>query len=626
MDGAYAVVAVAGHGHLTCGAHQSREAIGCTGAIAITIGVGIARDHLTREAIVDRFVAVVVDEIAHLGSTGMDQIVRVVAVVVETNLTIGTDRGSRSRTIDRVCHTSAVTITVRVDVAEHHIAGESVVGHERAVVVDRIADLDGTGEDRRRSVVAVTEDRRSTRGALRRIRHDHTDTATEAVHVTIRVAGRRHANEHVVDRTVTVVVEAVADLGGTGMDLVVRVVALTAELYLASKTRRTDTNHAHTRTEPVTIGVREAADRLAGVATVDHSVAVVVDEVADLGGTRVHSGIVGSAVVGDRGLTSVTAGTKAGHGQAVTEAIVVDILVAVDRLAAQTFVDLTVAVVVDARGQVTDLGGTRKGARDRVIAVARDRRHASTASGTVIGEDTDTRSEPVTIRIDVARLLRADERAAWGAVGRTVAVVVETVAGLGLRGQRGRVAEQRGRRLVASESARLGTFTDSVGTGLTHHADVRDDTPKGDVGLHADRVDTRRQLILPAKGATGATDRAEATIGGVHAAIGIRRDGSHAGALGPSVVGRVAVLRRLRAVARRASVGALVEVARLIAGRITGAGEGAAVRVRGVERTGATSLNEDEPQGCHHGDLEKVEISHFLSLRIDYPARTGVCT
>ena len=626
MDGIDVVVAVTCNRHLSCGARQSREAIGCTGAIAITIGVGVARDHLTRETVVDREIAVVVDEITHLNCAGVNCVVTVVAVVVETNLTSRTYRGSRSRTIDRVCHTSAVTITVRVDVAEHHIAGESVVGHERAVVVDRIADLYGTGEDRRRSVVAVTEDRRSTRGALRRIRHDHTDTATEAVHVTIRVAGRRHANEHVVDRTVTVVVEAVADLGGTGMDLVVRVVALTAELYLASKTRRTDTNHAHTRTEPVTIGVREAADRLAGVATIDHSVAVVVDEVADLGGTRVHSGIVGSAVVGDRGLTSVTAGTKAGHGQAVTEAIVVDILVAVDRLAAQTFVDLTVAVVVDARGQVTDLGGTRKGARDRIIAVARDRRHTSAASGTVIGEDTVTRSEPVTIRIDVARLLRADERAAWGAVGRTVAVVIETVAGLGLLGQRGRVAEQRGRRLVASKGARLGTFTDSVGTGLAHHADVRDDTPEGDVGLHADRVDTRRQLILPPEGSTWATDRAEATIGGVHATVGIQRGVSHTGALGPRVVGRVAVLPCLIVVARRAGERTVVvPVAWQVAGRVTGAGEGT-VRVRGVERTGAASLNEDEPQGCHHGDLEKVEISHFLSLRIDYPARTGVCT
>jgi hypothetical protein len=615
VDGRDTRVAVARDSDLACGAGGRHQGRCHTRAIAVTVGVDVARDDRTRETVVSRAVTIVVDRVARFGGTRMDAVVAVVAVVVQTDLTRRAGGRSPCRTRDQIGRTGAVAIAIGVGVAVDPVAGEAIVGQGRAVVIHRVADFGRPGEYRGARVVAVAEDSRSAGRADVGIGMDHPGTGTEPVHVAVVVASGRHADEHVVDGAIAVVVERVAYLGRAREDLVVVVVAVVSDLHFTDETQGPETHHASTRAEPVTIGVGKTAHALTGVATIDHPIAVVVDEVADLGRAGMNRRVRGGAVVGNRRLTRETRGPEASHGKAEAEPVTVDVFVAVHGLARETFVDLSIAVVVDGGEQVADLGRAGMGARNGIVAVARHGGLTSSAGRAIVGDDPGAGSESVTVRIDVADHLRTDEPV----VGYTVAVVVDEVAGLCQRRRGRRVARHRRRRLVADEDAGLRTGSDTFDASIPQQTDTRSNAAERDVGGDANRVDARRQLVLPAELSTGTADRAVPPVGGIDSSVGCGLHRGHAGALRPRVVGGVTVLGGLGAVARRAGVRALVEVARLVAGRRAGAREGLSMTVGDVARIGTADPR--QRRHAHHrrnGEMstEHVSLIHLSSIVI----------
>ncbi|MFT6375559.1 MAG: hypothetical protein ACJARS_002209 [bacterium] len=178
---------------------------------------------------------------------------------------------------------------------------------------------------------------------------------------------------------------------------------------------------------------------------VDTLVAVLVDTIADLGGTGVDSGVVRCAVP-DSGHMSVRlyTGIEGAAGDAVAVCIGVRIPSGQVR---DAVVYLVVAVIVDA---VARLGGAREGARDAVVAVVSDSCVAIDQGASQEGESGV--SIPITVSINV--------KGAWvcGAlVHETVTVVVEGIAQLGGAGVAGRVvigAVESARRIPVWQAAR----------------------------------------------------------------------------------------------------------------------------------------------------------------------------
>ncbi len=330
------------------------------GVVAVARGTGRARGDRHRHgapavavgitAFVDRAVARVVRAVANLGRARVDARARVVAVARQA----GRARGHRH---------AGVAVTVTVVVA-------AFVDRAVARVVFAVADLEG-------ELLAHVGLRRADRG----------ETVCRADARAGRLADARACRARVtqvvarIDERVAVVVHAIAEFGGGGIDARVAVVAVAREALRA----RGDGHAA------VAIAVLVVV-----AAFVDDTVAGVVDSVADLddvlAGLVAHDGV---AVHGADDL-AVLAGVRVRPVAGRAER-------------REVFVDLPVAVVVRAVAGLGDVHGVLVGAlRARTVCLARPG-----SVGTQVGVG------------PVAGLANRE-----GLIGLAVAVVVQAVAGL----------------------------------------------------------------------------------------------------------------------------------------------------------------------------------------------------
>ncbi len=295
-----------------------------------------------------------------------------------------------------------------------------VLVHEPvAVVIDAVAAFVGAGVNQRPRVVAVGVVGDVARGQRAGVRlHVHV-----AVAVDVGVAVEP-ALQPLVDRAVAVVVLVVADLHGSGMTVVVRVVAVGRVLDVA---RGLLALPGLLTQVAVAVGVGVAVpDRSVHRILVLGAVAVVVDAVAGFGGTRVDV-VVAVVAVGRVG--HVAGRLRAGihEGRALAVAVTVRVAVPGRGVLGVGLVGLPVAVVVVA---VAHLGGEGVDRGLLVVAVVvvgdlRGRREAD--------QDRLQRvAIAVAVAIEPARLLVLDVRI--GVVGLAVAVVVDVVTDL--RGRR----------------------------------------------------------------------------------------------------------------------------------------------------------------------------------------------
>ncbi len=393
-------------------------------------------------ALIGRPVAVVVLIVAGLGRAGVVVVVVVVAVTGVADVAGGLTARAHARTA------VPVPVIVAVLVPNARIGGGVFVRFAVAVVVHAVADLDRVGV--------------------------HVDVAV----ITVLAGGETVAVEILIlHRPVTVVVVGVvAGLGCTRIEIRVHVVAVTGVADVAGGL----TARAHARTAvpvPVTVVIRVPDARIGGGLFVRFAVAVVVHAVADLGrgGTHVDVTVIAIPVVLRvavevvvRRIGTVVNVTIAIVVLAVNDLhpfgrVVVVVVVAVGcvrdvagirfatrcrtvcipvpvivrvrvpraRVGGGVFVRLPVAVVVHA---VADLACTGVHARTAVVAI-RVVRDVPTRLIARIGRGARA---PVPVRVGIGI-----ERALHVLIGRSVAVVVHAVAGLG------RVGVDLGERVVA---------------------------------------------------------------------------------------------------------------------------------------------------------------------------------
>ena len=167
-----------------------------------------------------------------------------------------------------------------------------------AVVVLAIAQLVGAGEAPRGGVVTVVGGGEVAVGGFAGA--EQVQGVAEAVFVGVAEPVGRVERRVRIDRTITVVVDAVAQLVGGGVHVGVRVVAV-GVVGGAAFGLDASLDRGGCITEAVAIGVGKESGPVDGVVAIDGVVAVVVDAVAQLGGPREDGGIgvVAVDVVGE---------------------------------------------------------------------------------------------------------------------------------------------------------------------------------------------------------------------------------------------------------------------------------------------------------------------------------------
>ena len=162
-----------------------------------------------------------------------------------------------------------------------------------AVVVGEVADLDRTGNDQRVEIVAVVAVVDVGQRLIAGLHHGL--EVAVAVDIEVEVPARRIEGGGLVGLTVAVVVDAVADFDAVGVDLVLAVVAVAAEVdEVDEEGARVVTRHDRQVLSAVPIGVEvwRPGEGITGRGVVDQPVAVVVDGVAtDLGAIGVDAGV-----------------------------------------------------------------------------------------------------------------------------------------------------------------------------------------------------------------------------------------------------------------------------------------------------------------------------------------------
>lgn len=612
------IVAVAAPGDLGTGTHRLvGEDGGRTRTIPITVAIDVASQRCARQQLVCRGIAVVVDAVAELSRTGTNRRIGVVAVAAHTNLA-NKARGTTHR------HPRTKPIAVSIEIAELVGAHETVVDTAEAVVVDTIAELGTPRPNGRIAVVAVATHVRRARRAVRE-RVMHTDTGTDTVGIAVAPARHRLADEEsAVDGTVAVVVHPVAGFDLAGINIHTRekgVVAVTRERHLTLKTGRTGARHTRARTEPVAVDVAVAHDEVADVDRFDHTVAVIVDAVADLDGRRVHLVIGVVAVTSDGGERRTVAivcradVASVRYGLAVAEPVVVGVAEAVHGGTDEVLVHDSVAVVVDLdTDQLAHLGSAGVDERISVVAITADLSLSRRAGDLVGDEGTGTRTEPVAVGVGMAG--DAGARQTVCEVDETIAVVVDVVvADLGFGSDRVRIVGFTDRRRdgegrVAHRVSRLGAEARTEDTRLIERAVGTFD--RG-TERRTDAVDTWCQLILPAelacgprrvRGVRGHAERAVPTVTADTRIRVVGRRLQRTRAERPRPRDGIAELLRIRQIRRRAGDRTHVPVARLVAGRSTGARE-SLVAIRDIEGSAATGC----PEECHAHHRHDGEMS-----------------
>lgn len=449
---------------------------GCTGAVAVSVSVGEALRGCA--TFIDRGGAVVVEAVAELRRTRMDGIRSVVAVGVVGD-------GSRWAGHARVGSAAARTerVSVRVRVAHDRGAGEVLVDHAVAVVVDRVADLGGCRTDRGGGVVAVevvrdASDRAATEGSDR-------GEGRVAIAVVVAVDEAREHHASVVHHRVAVVVDRVAaDLGDIGVDGRVHVVAVTRLGDLTGIAHGLVADGGRTSAIGVVVGVDVAGDDGAGETIVDGSVAVVVDgcrRIAGLGSTRMDAGTgthrVVAVVVQSDLACGAGRGGRSGDSGTGTVTVAVRVHEAGDARADEEVVGGTAAVVVDGIAEL-ERAGMNQGRR--VVAVTGGDRSIRRAN-----ERREGGARPRTEAVGVAVVVAGDRGADESAVDDAVAVVVDRstdVADLG-----GARMDGRARDGIVTVAADL-HLEGIAGEARTNDAETRSERIAVDVGEAAYRL------------------------------------------------------------------------------------------------------------------------------------------
>jgi len=315
------------------------------------------------------------------------------------------------RVADPTCHHRLLPATL----------GVARVGLAVAVVVNCIvADLRGAGVYGHDCVVAVVVVLHSARG----LSAGADRPGLRAVAVAVRVRVPAGLDRVSVDLPIAVVVDAVTDLGGAGVNRNNVVVAVGAQLHVARGLRAVVYDIG---TVAVAVAVLVAVERLSRSTSV--AVAVVINKITLLERARVDRLVTVVTVGGvvhvrlrhvmpdDRAIT----GSYDTNSGAVTVVIIIG--VPLEFTSGPRLIDQTIAVVVDV---VAGLDRTRLRAGEVVVAVG-------VVSDVVAGHEAGVLRAPlvavaVVVAVRVPELLIGDARVKI--VDLAVAVVVDQVADL----------------------------------------------------------------------------------------------------------------------------------------------------------------------------------------------------
>ena len=403
VDGAVAIVAVVGVADVAAGLAAGVVG-GAAVALAVAVGVRVVGG---LDPLVHGAVAVVVDQVAHLGLTGVGGRLGVVAVAGVRHVPAGGTAG----VVRAAQVTVAVTVGVRV------VGGLDPLVHGAvAVVVGLVADLRPARVDRGVGVVAVTVDAHVP--ARGRAADVGVRGLTVAVAVGVAVPGGGVGGGVRVDGAVAVVVRAVADLRATGVAGGVRVVAVAVVVHVAAGGVAGGHGRAGAVAEGVAVAVDVPVGGVRGGRRIDVAIAVVVHVVTDLGGRRVDGRL---GVVAVRAVAHEARGGLAGRlgGVHVSVAVTVGVGVEGGRIAGVGAVGVAAAVVVDAVAADLGLAGVRGGLAVVAVGAVLD-----VAAGDLAREGGVVHvAVAVTVAIGVEGALHL-------LVGVAVAVVVQLVAEL----------------------------------------------------------------------------------------------------------------------------------------------------------------------------------------------------
>ncbi len=288
VDAGIGVVAVRAVGGVTAG-HVALSQGETRITVAVGVGVCVPGGRVQGVVLVEVAVAVRIHAVAVLVRAGVDRGVGVVAVAGRLH-----EPGRLEAGVDRCAIAIAVAVVVVVPRGLVGHAQIIIVHQAVAVVVHTIADLLDVRVDGGVGVVAVggVGDVAGGLGAG----DDPGPGITEAVGVGVCVPERSIHGIGLVGVAVAVVVHAIADLAGAGVDAGIGVVAVGAVGDVAGRCLA-GLGAAGSITVAVRIGVGIEGQHVHGVVLVDVAVAVVVVAVAVLVGAGID-GRVGVVAVG----------------------------------------------------------------------------------------------------------------------------------------------------------------------------------------------------------------------------------------------------------------------------------------------------------------------------------------
>jgi hypothetical protein len=283
----------------------------------------------------------------------------------------------------------AATTAHRRETIRIQIKGQTLIQLTVAIVVQGVANFRGTRLDT--GIIVVTVRARSrhatSRNTVEAAAGTRRRSTLEGILIDITIVRRGLADVVLINLPIAVIINAVASLRNPRVNIRIAVVAV---VLGAAAT-------AH-RGIPVSVQVK-------GKTLINLAVAVVVHAIARFDRTRMNAWIVVVTVI-------LRAATTAQRG--ITVAIKVE---------GQTLVNLTVAIVVNA---VANLRGTRLDARIIVVTVRPRRRHATSRNTVEAAAGTRRRSTLEGILIDITIVRRG--LADVVLINLPIAVIINAVA------------------------------------------------------------------------------------------------------------------------------------------------------------------------------------------------------
>jgi hypothetical protein len=243
--------------------------------------------------------------------------------------------------------------------------------------------------------------------------------------IIVPVVGGTAGGTFLIYQGVTVIIIAVAGLGGPRVDSGFGIIAITTYRGVIRVRGSTQTLAVPGLAITIVIIVPVVGGTAGGTFLIYQGVAVIIYAVADLGGRRVDIGVGVVAVSAHRGSVVACGGTKTLGIASYAVVIIIDVFVVSSAAGGAFLVRQTVAVIIYA---VADLGGTGVDIGVGVVAVSTHRGSVVACGGT---KTLGIASYAVVIIIDVFVV----SSAAGGAflVRQTVAVIIYAVADLGGR-------------------------------------------------------------------------------------------------------------------------------------------------------------------------------------------------